>query len=282
MKLAGHTHGVGEICRDVFEMVDRIAALGFDGIEIAARPAILTVDTPEPERSRLRAHIAQSGLELANIACYAGQGESGLNAEDAAVRDRAGQDIEDHIRLAADVGSPRVRVFPGGPPGLEGVTVDPQRAFEVSVSGIQRLAAIAADLGVSLVIENHPNSIACSAEETVALVEAVARPNVRILYEPSNLLVYAGRDDHEHGFNVQKSWVSHVHIKDQARKPEGGYAATVTGRGILPWPDIVSWLKSAGYDQCLSFELAWTDDVGKREEELKEGLAYMRSLMAAT
>ena len=45
MKLAGHTHGVQEICADVFEMVDRIAELGFDGLELAARPRVLTVDS---------------------------------------------------------------------------------------------------------------------------------------------------------------------------------------------------------------------------------------------
>ena len=279
MKLAGHTHGVRDICGDVFEMIDSLAALGFNGLEMAARPPVLNVATSEQERARLRSHIGQSGLQLVNIACYAGEAQHGLNAADQAVRDKATRDIENHLRLAADVGSPCMRVFPGGEPERHGVISDPQKAFEISVSGIQRLATVAVDLNVTMLIENHPESIAGSAEQTVRLVEAIARPNVRILYEPSNLLVFAGRDDHRHGFEVQKSWIRHVHIKDQIRKPDGTYEVTVAGRGIVPWSDIVGWLGSTGYDGFLSFELAWTSDQSRREEELKEGLAYFARLI---
>ena len=190
MKLAGHTHGVQEICRDVFEMVDKIAALGFEGLEMAAVPRVFTVDSKKPERQRLRTHLERSGLEFVNIACYSGEGLEGLNAADETIRAKAGRDIEDHLRLAADIGSPCVRVFPGGELGQEGVVADRRHALELSVNGLERLAATAADLGLILLIENHPNSMACSAEETVEIVEAVARPNVRILYEPSNLLVW--------------------------------------------------------------------------------------------
>ena len=104
----------------------------------------------------------------------------------------------------------------------------------------------------------------------------MGRPNVGILYEPSNLLVYAGRDDHQLGFELQKSFIRHVHIKDQVRKPNGEYEATVAGRGILPWGEIVGWLGRAGYDHFLSFELAWTRDIDKREQELSEGSEDVR------
>lgn len=279
MKLAGHTHGVRDMCRDVFEMIDSLAALGFNGLEMAATPTVLSVDTSAQERKRLRSHIAQSGLELVNIACYAGEAQHGFNADDQAVRQKATRDIEDHLRLASDVGSPCMRVFPGGEPGRDGVIPDPQRAFKMSVRGIQNVATVAMDLNVTLLIENHPESIAGSAEQTVRLVEAVARPNVRILYEPSNLLVYAGRDDHSHGFDIQKSWIRHVHIKDQIRKPDGRYDVAVAGRGIVPWLDIVGWLGSTGYDGFLSFELAWTNDLSRRKEELKEVLTHFACLI---
>ena len=276
MKLAGHTHGVQDICSDVFEMVDRVAALGFEGLEMAARSGVVLVDSTKRERNRLRGHIARAGLELVNIACYAGEGTDGLNAVDKSVRRRAEAGIRDHLLLAEALGSPCVRVFPGGKPGDEGVVADPQRALELSVSGIQRLATVAMDLGIILLIENHPNSIAGSAEETVTIIEAVGHPNVRILYEPSNLLVYAGRDDHRRGFDVQKSWIRHVHIKDQVQKPNGDYEVTVAGHGILPWGDIVGWLKDAVYQHFLSFELAWTKDLDRREQELREGIEFIR------
>lgn len=279
--LAGHTHGVQKICRDVFDMVDRIAALGFDGLELAAMPGVLTVHSRKEERERLRRHVEQSGLALANIACYAGGAECGLNAADEAVRQKAAGEIEAHLALAADLGSPCVRVFPGGDPGREGVVADPRRAFELSVAGLQRLAALAEDQGVIMLIENHPASIAGGAAETVKLVQAIDRPNVRILYEPSNLLVYAGEEDHRRGFEVQRRWIRHTHIKDQAPAPDGTYRAAVPGRGILPWPDIIKWLKEIVYPHFLSFEVAWTDDLSKREAELKEGLEHMRSLIAA-
>ncbi len=281
MKLAGHTHAFREVGLDVFTTVDRIAALGFDGIEVAARPGVFTVEASPQQRADLRAHIARSGLELVNIACYSGGEEHGLNAADGSVRAAAERGIEKHLHLAADLGSPCVRVFPGGEPGHDGVRADPRRALEMSVSGIQRLATLAMDLGVTLLIENHPYSIAGSAEQTVRIVEAVARPNVRILYEPSNLLVYAGRDDHHHGFDIQKLWIHHVHIKDHIRKPDGTYDAAVPGRGIMPWPDILAWLVSATYHSFLTLELAWTDDLENRQSELEEGLAHLRSLIEA-
>ena len=282
MKLAGHTHAFREVRLDVFAIVDRIAALGFDGIEVAARSGVFTVEASRQQRADLRAHVARAELKLVNIACYAGEGEHGLNAADAAVRAAAERDIEKHLKLAADLGSPCVRVFPGGEPGHDAVMADPRRAFETSVSGMQRLATLAVDLSITLLIENHPFSIAGSAEQTVRIVEAIARPNVRILYEPSNLLVYAGRDDHHHGFDIQKSWIHHVHIKDHVRKPDTTYDAAVPGRGIMPWPDIVGWLGSAAYGSFLTFELAWTDDLENRQSELEEGIAHLRSLIGAT
>ena len=276
MKLAGHTHGVQGICSDVLAMVDKIAELGFQGLELAARERVFTVESSRQEHERLRKHIEQSGLEPVNIACYAGEGAEGLNAADQAVRELAERGIEAHLRLARDLGFPCVRTFPGGAPNCDGVVADAQRAFDLSVSGLQRVANLADDLGVTMLIENHPASIACSAGETVKLVEAVDRPNVCILYEPSNLLVFAGEEDHRRGFELQKRWIRHTHIKDQVRNADGSYATTVPGRGILPWADIFGWLGDMGHPSFLSFEAAWTDDLARREEELKEGIAFMR------
>ena len=89
MKLAGHTHGVQDICSDVLEMIDRVAVLGFDGLEMAARSGVVTVDSGKGERDLLRSHIDRGGLELVNIACYAGEGSDGLNAADRGVRSGA-------------------------------------------------------------------------------------------------------------------------------------------------------------------------------------------------
>jgi len=276
VKLAGHTHAVQEICSDVLAMVDKLAELGFQGLELAARESVFTVESSRQEHERLRKHIEQSGLEPVNIACYAGEGAKGLNATDQAVRELAERNIEAHLHLASNLGFACVRTFPGGGPGSAGVVADAQQAFDLSVGGLQRLAKLADDLGVTMLIENHPASIACSAGETVKVVEAADRPNIRILYEPSNLLVFAGEEDHQRGFELQKRWICHTHIKDKTQNSNGGYATTVPGRGILPWMDILGWLGDMDYPFFLSFEAAWTDDITRREEELKEGIAFMR------
>ncbi len=129
-------------------------------------------------------------------------------------------------------------------------------------------------------MENHHLTITCSAQQTVDLVKAVDRENVRILYDPSNLIVYAHDQDVAGNFKIQREFIAYVHMKDQLVLGDGSYADTVIGRGVVPWPKILQLLQDIHYKGFLAMEYQRGRQSTKRLPDpdigLKEGLDFLK------
>jgi len=220
---------------------------------------------------------------IVNLASYAGE-RDGLNSDDPHVREETIQKQKEHILLAHDLDCRRARVFTGRERREE--TLEWNKAFEHSVIGFRELGEFAEKYGVTLLVENHPKSMAVSAQQTVNLVEAIGMKNVRILYDPSNLIVYAGEMDVERDFQLQRNYIAHVHVKDQVMLEDGRCVDAVPGRGAIPWKKILSLLKGIDYNGFLTMEYqrgwkstGWLPDP---EIGLKEGLEFLNRCLMNT
>lgn len=279
MKFAGHTNATYGYATE--QAVDLFIRLGFDGMDVGCNEISgITFELPPSRRREIAAYVTDQGFCISNLACYAG-GELGITAEDPAVRAVTMDEVRRHIVLASDLGSHMVRVFSGKDAG-EGVA-ERGRAFDNAVEAYRLLSDYAGDYGVTLLVENHPFTITCTAQQTADLVRAVDRRNVRILYDPSNLIVYAGDMDVEGNFLVQKELIAYVHMKDQAVLEDGSYSDTVIGRGAVPWSTILKLLGDEGYGGFLAMEY----QRGKRSTALlpdpdiglKEGLDFLKEAL---
>jgi len=279
MKFSGHTNATYGYSTE--EAIDLFVSLGFDGMDIGCNDLSgVTIETAVSRRREIAAYAQDKGLVISNLACYAG-GEAGFTSLHPAVRRETMRQVQEHIRLAKDLDCKQVRVFPGRDTG-EGIA-EGERGFQLAVEAYQDLSRFAEEFDVTLLVENHPMTITVTAQQTVDLVKAVDRENVRILYDPSNLIVYAGEQDVESNFHIQKDYIAYVHMKDQLLLKDGRYADTVIGRGVIPWGKILRLLYEAGYEGFLAMEYQRgrqsTERLPDPDIGLKEGLAFLKGLL---
>jgi sugar phosphate isomerase/epimerase len=133
-----------------------------------------------PERStayleQLRAALREAGVTLVNMPIDAGN-ISDLNT---AYREEDLSEIEEWMRVAAALGARMVRVNASNP-------LAPQTApLEVTIASYRRLAAVAAGLGLHLLVENH-GGISSDPDVLVRLLTEVGSDRLRALLDIGN------------------------------------------------------------------------------------------------
>lgn len=291
MRLAGHTMGTPALAvEDAFRL---FAKLGYDGVEIVWQDGYRSAVPEQADGTELRAlrrNAEDLGLEICCLTPYM----TGIGSLDDA--DRAAQisRFERCIAATAELGSERIRVYAGAiTPG------DPDRVRkrERVVDALQRLGRVAAASGVVLCVENHFNTFALTAAETVDLMRAVDSPGVGILYDQANLTFTHG-EPWTQALPLQRDWIRHVQVKDlvfidpdapfvaskveQVSESERTVRSRVVGEGILDWPAIISALAAAGYDGYLSveYEYRWHPaDLPEPEIGFRRSIEVLRPLV---
>jgi sugar phosphate isomerase/epimerase len=115
-------------------------------------------------------------------------------------------------------------------------------------------AQMAERAGVTLVIENEHACCLGTAAQTARVLEEIASPSVRAVWDPGNAFM-AGEEPFPTGYDAIKDFVAHVHVKDAA-VPEGALTPewTVVGEGRIDWAGQLAALRRDGYSGWLSLE----------------------------
>ena len=107
-------------------------------------------------------------------------------------------------------------------------------------------------------------------------------PNFGILWDIEH-------SDRAYGDNVLpfyrliSPYVRHVHVKDYMRAKDGKpFELCLVGKGEIPVPTLLGWLKSDGYDGYLSFEWEkkWVPSLPEPEIAFPGYVAYIREVLA--
>ena len=277
----------------VLEAADLFAQMGLDAIEIIYQDGYKSAihsDTTGEEIRALKRHLDEIGLEVSCIVSYA----SDYNLPDKERRDRALDDCRRSIRLAGELDAGFVRIYGGT--FLEG-DQDFDRKREILVASMQELAAEALPLGVSLVLENHFNTMTTGPQITYDIVKEIDRTNVGILYDQANIGFLSG-EDYRDCIRIQKDKIYYVHVKDfrfkrpgmkfqaasvsHVKEEERAVQTRIIGEGIVPWDEILPELAAVGYGGYLSmeYERRWhPDDIPFAGEGMAKGAAYLRRIL---
>ena len=216
----------------------------------------------------LKATADKNGLQIANLATYAGGGIDGRrkayalsgwevpNPERLTSCGFSSDDPEDlktefeqllrTIDLAVFFGSRSIRVIPGN---------DQPDTIDKIVPWFKRAAEYAAEKKIYMGFENGFADLAGTPKLCVELVEKVGSPYFGVLYEPGNLLHDTGTD-YRAALKTMKDHVVHCHFKDC--KPVGdGYEFQHFGDGVIDFPWIIEQFDAQGYegDIALEYEL---------------------------
>lgn len=292
MKVSGHTMGTPEL--NVIEAVELFASIGLEGIEIVVQEQYKSGLSPDSDRQEIQAvkkAAGQAGLEVVCLTPYF----SLFNALDESVRRKEIEGLKRVIAQAEQLSTSYIRIYSGKFHADEDDHGNEKR--KRLVESMQILGERAASAGVTLVMENHFNTMTVTAKETSDILAEINHPAVKALYDQANL-TFAGAEAYKEAIALQSGRIGLVHVKDLVfREGKGPFRASsvshvsedertvysrVIGQGMLPWPDILQTLLQHGYDGWLSmeYERRWhSQDLPLAGEGMAEGAAYLRECL---
>jgi len=297
MKLCGHTMGMPD--KSVFEAIEFCASLGLEGVEIrCAANGHLDPETVDPFRvARIAEAAHRSGVAIACLTPY----YKDYATPEAAEATLAG--LHKTCRIAEDLDCRLVRATGGvWNEAMGGPEARTTRAalWERTAVGLQQAADIAIQHGVKLALENHSGTLTQTAEDTVAMVRQVDRPNFGILMD--HYWVVAAACPGSAGFQpapersrqdagapaalldavrLQAPYVLHCHVKNIVwvdDKPQANFL----DEGAIDWLAVLRILKEHGYDGYLSdeYEKFWRPELPEPEEGMARNARFLRELIS--
>lgn len=255
---------------------ERLAALGYDGIELSGEPDAISA-------ARVRAIVEPLGLAVTSI-CGIYTPERDLSHPDGSVRRAAVDYVRRCAELGAELGAGVVIVVPtavGRTAPVESADAEWQWAVE---SIAEAAAALPAD-GPRLALEalnRYETYLVNSLGRAEELRRAVASPRVELMADLFHMNIE--EDDVVDAVRTHAEHVVHVHLADSNRREPG--------RGHTDFAGVLRALDESGYDGVLTMEflpptanpyLAASLDVPapQKRELAASGLAYIRSLAPA-
>lgn len=256
MKLCFSTLG----CPDwtVAQVAENAAAYGFDGVELRiAGDRHVDPSLSKEERKKIRDMFAAKGVAIAIISSY-----TSFTGEDDAHLASNHDKLIECAELAVDLGTPYLRIFPGGPISAKGIEV------------LRRACDAAHNLGVTALMEIHTRPYR-TGKNTAELVRTVNSPGLAILWDICNNMT---EDE-----SIEDSWkhageyVRHIHIKDH----DASDRQVLMGEGTFPTAEVIKLLRDNGFDGYLSleWEKTWKPELPDPEIALPQYIQYMRGLI---
>ncbi len=139
------------------------------------------------------------------------------------------------IDLAVRFACPLLIVF-----GFERYDGEPASSRVRVLRAFERVVEAAASAGLAVAVENEPNFWIDRPAETVALLEELGHPALKLNWDPGNLHWGGMTPDHD-AFETVQPYLANVHVKDYAPDdPEVPWWPV--GQGTTPWEQILPWI----------------------------------------
>lgn len=245
MKIAYGNYGMPEI--PYATVVEQIAEIGYDGLEICTGPRYATA--PEKltsaERLHLRQLMADQGLELDKLMI---NGYTLLTSDD----EEHARNL-DHLRRAIELGSDlgltqRVAVNTAG-----GRIDDWETKRNLLVERAGDWARVAAEHDSLFALEPHVGAIVHSPDRTLWMLDQVDHPNLKINFDYSHFeLIDVPLAE---AIETLKPYIVGTHVKDvQGRPPD--FRFLLPGEGEVNYVDYIQQMAGIGYDGFITVEIS--------------------------
>lgn len=276
---------------------------GFDGLSIETkRPVASPIDLSKADRTRIRQVAADECMELVAL-------ESMSNFCSNLMEERENNlSMMRHVlELASDLNVKMVKIFAAWPgvinderPARYGsydrgnyfnpLFADDLKVWHRAIEGIREVADWAADMGITLVLQNHAPVLRPGYEDLLAMTKEVDRPNVKICLD---VPMFGDRQESDYvreAVNKCGEYIQYSHYGawNFSESPDGEIileAAPHHG-GKINYEAFVEALHQHGYEGYLASEyclpilrnhkLCGIEEV---DEATRRGLRYMKQLV---
>lgn len=289
-QIAGHTMGTPEYT--VEQALTLFRDIGLDGAELVVQDGYrcaIPQQAEQNELEKIRNTADRLGLKIIALTPY----YSRFNDLEAGVREAEIQGIRRVIEYAGVLGAKYIRIYAGNYAQTDTDPDGRKRAY--LVDSMRRLGEDAQRAGVTLVMENHFNTMTVSAADSISVAQEINHPAVGILYDQANL-TFTGNESWERALELQFSGIRYTHVKDlvfrgenteftssdvsHPKEEERNVTTKIVGEGVIPWPAILQALKDRGYEGWLSleYERRWhPQDIPDARIGMKRSADYLRS-----
>jgi protein FrlC len=255
--------------RSLDDVIDELAAAGYDGIEVgAAAPHAFPEFLDAARRAEILARVEHHGMAVSAI-CPALGGGPGYNplSPERAEREASKRYMAGCIELAADLRCERV-IWLGG---WRRHGQSHAEAWSHGVEALQAAAAAAQDRGVRLVVEPTPadSNVLERAGDCLALI-ADAGVQAGVMMDTFHIL--HRQDEIGDALREAGEHLEYVHVADEGRDAPGTHR---------DFGSMVGQLRALGYDGWLAMEVGFN----RREVDpgalARASAAHIRGLLEA-
>ncbi len=265
----------GQAALSVEQFVDKAAGLGFEGVMLGGkRPHLSPLDWDDAARARLRKQLKAAGLRHNVVAGY-NNFTADLEHAEVPMREIQVAYITDLARLARDIGAEKVRIFTG----YHHPAAPYSRQWSLIVDCLKECAERAAELGVTLAVQNH-HDIAVDYRSQKDLLQAVGSPTCRAGFDAWSLALQGV--DLTEAATAMAPLTSHTTLADYQLRPRYVYEpeavnyrpltpyaqAVPMGEGFIDYRRFFSALRAGGFDGTVAYEMCSPLLGGGSEENL--------------
>lgn len=258
----------------LFEAIERIARLGFKGVEIMGdRPHLYPPDFDEDKFTRLNKLLQANGLRVTNLNSFTlfAVGDTYLPSWIEPHKERRDIRIRhtlDSLKVAKTLACENISVPPGGP--LNGMSR--KEAMSLFYEGLERVIPLAEELDIKLLVEPEPGLMIETTDQFLEFIRDVKSSVVGINFDIGHF--YCAGEEPQRSFEILCEWVGHVHLEDIA--PDRTHNHLIAGKGAIAFKDVLQTMATLGYTGDISLELyPYTDTP---EEAGRESLKYLRPI----
>jgi fructoselysine 3-epimerase len=250
------------------EAIRRLAAIGYDGVEIGcaaphAWPAYLSAE----RRAELRRLLNSCGLQTVSLLATPGGGP-GFNPASPLVEEREAtvKYYNEIIELASDLGAKKVLYIAG----WQIFGTSRQQAWDRSKGCLDRIASYADEKGITIVVE--PTAAATNlietADDAMELMKSVARNNVKVMFDTLHAL-YRSEIPADYVRIMGKDLV-HMHVSDANR--------VLPGECRVDWVGFMQALKEFGFNGYVTMELGLDSRSADPDQIARTALKFLKEL----
>ena len=237
----------------LFEAVDRIARLGFQGVEIMCdQPHLYPPDFSENDMDRLKTGIETHSLKVTNLNSFSlyAVGDMYLPSwieQDPERREIRIQHTLNCLKVADKLSCKNISVPPGGP--LE--DMDRDKSLALFHQGLERVIPLAESLDVKVLIEPEPDLLMENTRQFKSFIKDIKSPAVGVNFDIGHF--FCAGENPSRSFEELLPWIGHIHIEDIADTRIHNHL--IAGNGAIVFPDILKTIEQSGYAGDISLEL---------------------------
>lgn len=223
------------------QIVDLVCEAALDGIEWGG-----DIHVPHGDLQRadvVRQLTQEAGLRVAAYGSYYRLGQSEID----------GLQFERVLETAVYLDAPLIRVWAD----TRGSATADEAYRQLIAEESRHIAHLAGQAGIVVAYEFHGGTLTDTPESARTLLEEVAHPNVKTLWQPNG---DDSIDQRRQGLLGVLQWLTNVHVFQWERRPDGSTGRLPLATGEAAWRRYFDAVATTERDHCALIEFVQDDE----------------------